>query len=225
MRTTITKRYFSQRLNRNGRNVVIVGAKRTPIGSFMGMLSNLNASHLGTCAAKAALAQCELDPKEVEEVYMGCVLQAGVGQAPARQVALGTEMGYDTPSTTVNKVCASGMKSVMMAAQSISLGDRSIMLAGGMESMSKVPHYMYLRRPTGYGNATAIDAIQHDGLTDVYNNILMGSCVEKTTTEVDISRQAQDEFAIKSYERARAAQENGLLDWEIVEITEKDRRG
>eukprot|EP00352_Strombidinopsis_acuminata_P002792 CAMPEP_0176397792 /NCGR_PEP_ID=MMETSP0126-20121128/45409_1 /TAXON_ID=141414 ORGANISM="Strombidinopsis acuminatum, Strain SPMC142" /NCGR_SAMPLE_ID=MMETSP0126 /ASSEMBLY_ACC=CAM_ASM_000229 /LENGTH=396 /DNA_ID=CAMNT_0017772317 /DNA_START=61 /DNA_END=1251 /DNA_ORIENTATION=- len=212
-------------MNQHSRNVVIVGAKRTPIGSFMGMLSNLNASHLGTCAAKAALAQCQLDPKEVEEVYMGNVLQAGVGQAPARQVALGTEMGYDTPSTTVNKVCASGMKSVMMAAQSIALGDRNIMLAGGMESMSKVPHYMYLRRPTGYGNATAIDAIQHDGLTDVYNNILMGSCVEKTNTEIDISRQAQDEYAIKSYERARAAQENGLLDWEIVEITEKDRRG
>jgi len=120
---------------------VIVGVKRTPIGSFMGSLSNIAAPHLGTISTRAALASCNVDPSEVEEVYMGAVLQAGMGQAPARQVALGAEMGNDTPSTTINKVCASGMKAAMLAAQAIELGHRSVMVAGGMECMSKTPHY------------------------------------------------------------------------------------
>jgi len=162
---------------------------------------------------------------EIEEVYMGCVLQGGVGQAPARQVALGCDMGPDTPSTTINKVCASGMKAAMMAAQAIALGDRSVMLAGGMESMSKSPHYMYLRSPTGFGNATAIDSIQYDGLTDVYNSILMGSCVEKVCSEMGITREMQDEYAIESYNRARAAQEAGFFDWETVDVIQETRKG
>jgi len=125
----------------------------------MGGLKDLSAPTLGKAAAMGALSACQVDPKEIEEVYMGCVLQGGVGQAPARQVALGCEMGPDTPSTTINKVCASGMKSAMMAAQAIRLGDRQIMLAGGMEAMSKTPHYQYLRSATSFGNATAIDSI------------------------------------------------------------------
>ena len=128
-------------------------------------------------------------------------------------------MGSDTPSTTVNKVCASGMKAVMMASQAIELGQRNVMLAGGMESMSKAPHYVHLRKPVGFGDSSVIDAIRFDGLTDVYNQVPMGSCVEKICSEMSISREAQDEYAIESYNRARAAQENGILDWETFEIT------
>ena len=134
-------------------------------------------------------------------------------------------MGLDTPATDINKVCASGMKSVMMASQSIQLGHRSVMLAGGMECMSKSPHYMYLRKPTGFGEGMALDSIKYDGLTDVYNQILMGSCTEKVVSEMGISREAQDEFAIQSYEKARAAQEAGILDWETVEVILKGRKG
>jgi len=156
---------------------------------------------------------------------MGAVLQAGMGQAPARQVALGAEMGNDTPSTTVNKVCASGMKAVMLASQSIQLGQRQVMLAGGMECMSKSPHYAFLRKATPYGENTMVDSIKADGLTDAYNQILMGSCVEKVCSEMSITREAQDEYAIESYNRARAAQEAGILDWETVEIVMQDRKG
>ena len=140
-------------------------------------------------------------------------------------MALGAEMKHDTPCTLVNKVCASGMKAVMMASQAIELGQRDVMLAGGMECMSKSPHYQFLRKPTGYGDVTVIDSIKYDGLTDAYNQILMGSCVEKTNSEMSISREAQDEYAIESYNRARAAQEAGILDWETVEITIQDRKG
>ena len=183
------------------------------------------APHLGMHAANGALAACDLPPTEVEEVYMGCVLQAGVGQAPARQVAYGCEMGDDTPATDVNKVCASGMKSVMMASQAIQLGHRSVMVAGGMENMSKTPHYMYLRTPTGFGDHTALDSIKYDGLTDVYNQILMGACTEKVCSDMNISREAQDAFAIQSYERARAAQEAGIFDWETIEVKMQTRKG
>ena len=134
-------------------------------------------------------------------------------------------MAQDTPATTINKVCASGMKAVMMASQAIELGQRSVMLAGGMECMSKAPHYAYLRQATTYGENTLLDAIKSDGLTDVYNQILMGSCVEKVCSEMSISREAQDEYAIESYNRARAAQENGFFDWETVEIIQQDRKG
>jgi acetyl-CoA C-acetyltransferase len=152
------------------------------------------------------------------------VIPAGCGQAPDRQVSLEVGCNVDTPTTLVNKVCASGMKAVMLAANQIRLGDRDVCLAGGMENMSKIPHYMYLRTPTGYGHATAIDAIQFDGLTDVYNNILMGSCVEKTNSDMGISREAQDEFAIMSYNRAREAQQNNLFGDEICGITLIDKK-
>ena len=216
-----TKRFFG--VSRS--NVVIVGAKRTPIGSFMGALSALNGPTLGKIAAIGAIESANVDPADIEEVYMGNVLQAGVGQAPARQVALGANCGADTPSTTINKVCASGMKAAMMAAQAIALGEREVMLAGGMECMSKAPHYMYMRTPTGFGNGTAVDSIQFDGLTDVYNSILMGSCVEKTCSEMGITREMQDEYAIESYNRARAAQEAGLFDWETVDVIQQTRKG
>ena len=215
----------SKRMFSTGNSTVIVGAKRTPIGSFMGSISNLTAPHIGTVAAAGALASCNVNPEEVEECFMGAVLQAGMGQAPARQVALGAKCSFDTPSTTINKVCASGMKAVMMASQSIELGHRNVMLAGGMECMSKSPHYTSLRKATPYGEAKILDSIKFDGLTDAYNQILMGSCVEKTCSEMDISREAQDEYAIESYNRARAAQENGIFDWETVEITQQDRKG
>jgi len=145
-----SKRFFSF----TGRkNVVIVGGRRTPIGTFMGQLSNMTAPQLGAIATKGVLQAYHVDPKDVDEVYMGNVISAGSGQAPDRQVALGSDMKYDTPSTLVNKVCASGMKAVMLGANAIALGDRNVVLAGGMECMSKLPHYIYLRKPTGYGNA------------------------------------------------------------------------
>ena len=142
-----------------GKSVVIVGAKRTPIGGFMGQLKDMSTTSLGAAAARGAIEHSGLQPEDIEEAYMGCVIQAGLGQAPDRQAVLGAGCKVDTPTTAINKVCASGMKSVILASQSIRLGDRSIMLAGGMENMSKIPHYMYLRKPTGYGHATAIDAI------------------------------------------------------------------
>lgn len=160
---------------------------------------------MGAVATKGVLTAYHVDPKDVEEVYYGNVISAGSGQAPARQVALGADMKYDTPCTTINKVCASGMKAVMLGANAIRLGDRDIIVAGGSESMSKLPHYIYLRKPTSYGHAQIVDSIQFDGLTDVYNNILMGSCTEKICSELGITREAQDEYAIKSYNKARQA--------------------
>ena len=178
------KRLFS------GRNVVLVGGKRTPVGCFMGGLSDLTAPQLGTTAVKGALESTGIDPKEIEEVYLGQVIQAGSGQAPTRQVALASGMKEDTPCTTINKVCASGMKTVMMSAQAIALGQRDTMIVGGMESMSKLPHYLYMRKPTVYGHHNALDSIMSDGLTDVYNNILMGKCCEKFVAELGITREA-----------------------------------
>jgi len=195
----VSKKFFSRR------NVVVVGAKRTPIGSFMGQLANLPTPQLGTVAAKAALAQSGVPATDIEEVYMGCVLQAGSRQAPARQVTLGAGCNIETPATDINKVCASGMKSVIMATQAIAIGDRNVMLAGGMESMSNVPHLQFLRKPTAYGHAQVYDGIIYDGLQDAYNNTLMGACSEKFISEMGITREAQDEWAIKSYEGARKA--------------------
>lgn len=199
MNTSLSKRLFTRR------NVVIVAAKRTPIGSFMGTLSNFTASQLGVVATKGALLQANLKGEDVEEVYYGNVMQAGQGQAPARQVCLGSGIKVDTPCTTINKVCSSGMKSVMLGAMAIALGDRNIVVAGGMESMSKIPHLIYLRKPTGYGPAQITDGIQFDCLTDVYNNILMGNCTEKIASEMGISREAQDKYANESYLKARKA--------------------
>lgn len=219
MINNLTKRFYSKT------NVVIVSGKRTPIGSFMGQFKDMPAPHLGTEAAKGAIAQAKLNPQEIEEVYFGAVMTAGMGQAPDRQIALGCGVKNDTPSTTINKVCASGMKSVMIGAQSIQLGTRDVVLAGGMESMSKCVHYQYLRAPNMYGHAQVQDSIQLDGLTDVYNNILMGACVEKIVAEQSITREQQDHFAIQSYERARAAQQAGVFDWEIQEVVQKTRKG
>jgi acetyl-CoA C-acetyltransferase len=207
------------------RNVVIVAAKRTPIGTFMGGLSNMTGPQLGVIASKGALAASGIAPEDIDEVYLGNVNSAGSGQAPARQVTLGTGLKIDTPSTTVNKVCASGMKTVMLGATAIAAGDRNTILCGGFESMSKAPHYLYLRKPTGYGNAQAVDSIQYDTLTDVYNNILMGACTEKVCSELGLTREAQDEWAIQSYHRAREAQEKGIFDIEIVDIIEQDNKG
>lgn len=217
-------RKFSSRAL-SGNSVVIVSAKRTPIGCFMGQMANLEAPILGSSAARGAINAAGIQPEDVQELFFGCVIAAGQGQAPDRQVALGAGMSTDTPCTLVNKVCASGMKSVMIGAQQIRTGDRDIVVAGGMESMSKAPHMMYLRKPTGYGHASVIDSIQYDGLTDVYNKILMGGCVEKTNSEMGISREAQDEFAIMSYQRAREAQAAGLFKHEIIELSEVDRKG
>lgn len=214
-----SKRLFSRR------NVVLVAGKRTPIGTFMGGLSNMTGPQLGTIATKGAIASSGISAEDIDEVYLGNVNSAGCGQAPARQVAIGAGLKVDTPCTTVNKVCASGMKTVMIGATSIAIGDRNTVLTGGFESMSKAPHYLYLRKPTSYGHAQAVDSIQFDTLTDVYNNILMGSCTEKVCTEIGITREAQDEFAIKSYQKAREAQEKGIFDWEIVDIVEQDNKG
>lgn len=197
------------------RSVVIVSAKRTPIGSFMGQFKHMNAPQLGTAAVRGALDAVDLAATEVQESFFGCVLQAGVGQAPDRQVILGAGCSVDTPTTAINKVCASGMKAVMLAAQQIRTGDRDVVVAGGMENMSKAPHYQFLRSPQGYGHVKSIDSIIHDGLTDVYNNLLMGSCCEKIISELGISREAQDEYAIMSYQRAIAAQEAGAFREEI----------
>ena len=208
-----------------GKNVVILGGKRTPIGTFLGGLSGFTAPALGTAALKGAIAAAHIDAADIEEVYMGQVIQAGSGQAPARQVALGAGCDKNTPSTTINKVCASGMKSVMMASQSIRLGDRTVMAAGGMEVLSKVPHYASLRTPTAYGHSNLVDGIAFDGLTDVYNNTPMGTCTEKVNSEMGITREHQDEWAIRSYERARKAQADGVFDWEIVDIVNQTRKG
>ena len=165
----------------------------------------MTAPQMGTAVAVGAMKEANVDPTEIEENFFGCVLTAGLGQAPDRQVIMGAKCSVDTPSTCINKVCASGMKAMMIGAQHIRAGDRNIVLAGGMENMSKVPHYSYLRQPQGYGNANSVDGIINDGYTDVYNKILMGSCVEKVNSEMGISREAQDEYAIMSYTRARAA--------------------
>jgi acetyl-CoA C-acetyltransferase len=209
----------------SGNRVVILGGKRTPIGTFMGGLSNFTAPHLGTMALKGAIANTHIEASDIEELYMGNVISAGAGQAPARQVALGAECDKSTVCTTINKVCASGMKTVMLASQAIRLGDRNVMAAGGMESMSKIPHYASLRTPTVYAHSNLVDGLIFDGLTDVYNNIPMGSCTEKVNSELGITREMQDEWSIESYKRARKAQEDGTFDWEIVDIVTKGRKG
>ncbi len=208
-----------------GKRVVIVAGKRTPIGSFMGGLSNISAPELGATAIKGALASVDIAPKEVDEVFMGNVISAGIGQAPSRQAALGAGFDYATPTTDINKVCASGMKSVMIGAQSIALGDRTTVVSGGMENMSKIPHYSYLRTPTTYAHARLIDGLMHDGLTDAYDNVAMGNCVEKTNRDFNFTREQQDEFAIKSYEKAQQSQSDGTFAWEITPVEEQTRRG
>lgn len=205
--------------------VVIVSAVRTPIGSFMGSLSSLSATQLGAKAIKGAIDKINLDPSQVEEVLMGNVVQAGVGQAPARQAALGAGLPDSVPCTTVNKVCASGMKAVMQAAQMIALGDAEIVVAGGMESMSNIPHYLHLRNGTKFGPATMIDGMQKDGLVDAYDNNAMGTCADLCATEYEFSREDQDEFAKQSYERSAEAWTKGNFKEEVIPVEVPQRRG
>ncbi|XP_074840983.1 acetyl-CoA acetyltransferase, mitochondrial [Carettochelys insculpta] len=198
--------------------VVIASAARTPIGSFQGSLSSLQATELGSIAIKGAIERAGISAEEVKEVYMGNVLQAGQGQAPARQALLGAGLPISTPATTINKVCASGMKSIMMAAQNLMCGNQDVMVAGGMESMSNVPYTMN-RGTTPYGGVKLEDLIVKDGLTDVYNKIHMGNCAENTAKKLTVSREEQDTYAINSYTRSRTAWESGELAREVVPVT------
>ncbi|SHF85438.1 acetyl-CoA C-acyltransferase [Chryseobacterium vrystaatense] len=207
------------------KEVFIVSAVRTPIGSFMGSLSTVPATKLGSAAVKGALDKINLDPKNVQEIYMGNVLQAGEGQAPARQVALGAGLSIETPSTTVNKVCASGMKAVTMAAQAIKAGDADVIVAGGMENMSMVPHYYNARVATKLGDIKMQDGMVLDGLTDVYNKVHMGVCAEKCAVDYSISRQDQDNFAIESYKRSAKAWSEGKFAEEVVSVEIPQRKG
>lgn len=207
------------------KEVFIVSAVRTPIGSFMGSLSTVPATKLGSAAVKGALDKINLDPKNVQEIYIGNVLQAGEGQAPARQVALGAGLSIETPSTTVNKVCASGMKAVTMAAQAIKAGDADVIVAGGMENMSMVPHYYNARLATKLGDVKMLDGMVLDGLTDVYNKVHMGVCAEKCATDYSFSREDQDNFAIESYKRSAKAWSEGKFNEEIVPVSIPQRKG
>lgn len=207
------------------KEVFIVSAVRTPMGSFMGSLSTVPATKLGAAAVKGALDKINLDPKNVQEIYMGNVLQAGEGQAPARQVALGAGLSNETPSTTINKVCASGMKAVTMAAQAIKAGDADIIVAGGMENMSSVPHYYNARNATKLGDVKMQDGMVLDGLTDVYNKVHMGVCAEKCATDYHFTREDQDNFAIESYKRSAKAWSEGKFAEEVVPVSIPQRKG
>jgi len=207
------------------KEVYIISAVRTPMGSFGGALSSVPATKLGAAAIKGALNKAGVAPDAVEEVFMGNVLQAGLGQAPARQAAMFAGITNNVPCTTVNKVCASGMKSLSLAAQSIICGDNAIVVAGGMENMSMVPHYYNARNATKLGDVKMKDGMVLDGLTDVYNAVHMGVCAEKCAAEHNISREEQDNFAIESYKRSAAAWDAGKFDDEIVPVEVPQRRG
>jgi acetyl-CoA C-acetyltransferase len=207
------------------KTVYILSAVRTPMGSFMGAFSGVSATQLGATAIQGALQKAQLDPALIDEVFMGNVLQAGVGQAPARQAALGAGLGKNVPCTTVNKVCASGMKSIMLGAQSILAGDNHIVMVGGMENMSQTPHYLDGRNGTKFGNISMLDGITKDGLLDVYNKAPMGNCAELCATKYEITREDQDAFAINSYKRAAAAWEAGRFADEVVGVSVPQRKG
>ena len=207
------------------KKVVIVSAVRTPIGSFMGALSSVPATKLGAAAIKGALNKINLDPNLVDEVLMGNVVQAGNGQAPARQAALYAGLSESVACTTVNKVCASGMKAVMQGAQAIMAGDAEIVVAGGMENMSLIPHYVHLRNGVKFGPTSLVDGMQKDGLTDAYDNNAMGVCADLCASEYNFTREDQDNFAIQSYERSAAAWQAGKFDTEIVPVEVPQRRG
>jgi acetyl-CoA C-acetyltransferase len=207
------------------KEVYIVAAARTPMGSFMGTLSTIPATQLGSIAIKGALDKGGIDATIVDEVFMGNVLQAGVGQAPARQAALGAGIGQNVPCTTVNKVCASGMKSIILGAQTILAGDNHVVVAGGMENMSMTPHYLDGRNGTKFGNITMLDGISKDGLLDVYSKVPMGNCAELCAKEHNFSREDQDNFAITSYTRAAEAWKAGRFNDEIVPVAVPQRKG
>jgi len=207
------------------KDVVIVSAVRTPIGSFLGNLSTIPAPKLGAIAIKGALDKINLDPSLVEEVLMGNVVQAGTGQAPARQSAIYAGIPNSVPCTTVNKVCSSGMKAVMQAAQAIQLGDADIIVAGGMENMSAIPHYYHARSATKFGPATMEDGMQKDGLVDAYDKNAMGVCADACATEYNFTREDQDAFAIQSYTRSTEAWNSGKFNDEVVPVEVPQRRG
>lgn len=208
------------------KEVYIVSAVRTPMGSFGGSLAGVSATHLGAAAIKGALDKINLDASHVNEVFMGAVLQANLGQAPARQASLFAGVPQHVPCTTVNKVCASGMKSIMLAAQSIMLGDNEVVIAGGMENMSQVPYYAENNRwGAKYGNTTLVDGLAKDGLVDVYNKQAMGNCAELCATEMKITREEQDAFAINSYKKAADAWAKGRFAAEIVPVKVKTKKG
>ena len=208
------------------KEVYIISAVRTPIGSFGGSLASVSAVKLGSIAFKAALQKAGVDPKHVQELFVGNVLSAGLGQAPATQVAAGAGLGFEIPCTLVNKVCASGMKAVMFGAQSIMLGHNDVVLAGGMESMSNIPYYL-LKARTGYkyGHGELLDGLQYDGLTDVYNHCAMGVCADNTAKEMNISRQDQDNYAISSYKRSASSWTSGKFKEEVIPVEITDRKG
>jgi acetyl-CoA C-acetyltransferase len=208
------------------KEVVIVSAMRTPIGSFGGSLASLSAVQLGAAAVKTAIKSIHLDAKQIQEVFFGNVISAGLQQAPATQVAVAAGLGYETPCTLINKVCASGMKAIMLGAQSIQLGHNDVVLAGGMESMSNIPYYlMKARYGFKYGNGEVLDGLTYDGLTDVYNRCAMGVCADNTAKEMNISRQEQDTYAINSYKRSAAAWAAGKFKDEIVPVEIAGKKG
>ena len=207
------------------KDVVIVSAVRTPIGSFLGSLSSVPAPRLGATAIKGALDKINLKPELVDEVIMGNVVSAGTGQAPARQAAIYAGLPDTVPCTTINKVCASGMKAIMQAAQAIQLGDAEVIVAGGMENMSLIPHYYHARTATKFGPATLEDGMQKDGLVDAYDNNAMGVCADACATEYKFSREDQDAYAIQSYERSKSAWDAGKFKDEVISVEVPQRRG
>jgi acetyl-CoA C-acetyltransferase len=208
------------------KEVYIASAVRTPIGSFGGKLSGFSATELGTFAIKGALEKSGVAADQVNEVYMGNVLSANLGQAPARQAAMGAGIGYNVPCTTINKVCSSGMKAVMLGAQSIMLGINDVVVAGGMENMSNVPYYIpKARYGYKYGHGQLIDGLMHDGLWEAYNGFPMGNCADNTAKEMNISREAQDEYAINSYKKVAASSEAGDFKDEIIPVAIPQRKG
>ncbi|MCE3282969.1 MAG: acetyl-CoA acetyltransferase [Chitinophagaceae bacterium] len=210
----------------NNRTVYIVSAVRTPMGSFGGSLKDVTAPQLGATAIKAAVERAGLKPEQVQEVFMGSVIQANIGQAPARQAAKFAGLPDNVVATTVNKVCASGMKAISLGAQAILLGDADIIVAGGMESMSNVPFYVpNLRWGNKYGNTNLIDGLAKDGLTDVYGNVAMGCCADACATDNKVTREEQDAFAIESYKRSQGAWEKGNFKDEVVPVTIESKKG
>lgn len=207
------------------KEVVIVSVARTPIGSFMGSLSTIPAPELGAIAIKGALDKININPNLVQEVFMGNVVSAGLGQAPARQAAIHAGIPDTVPCTTVNKVCASGMKAIMLAAQTIALGDASIVVAGGMENMSAIPHYQHARKGSKFGPITLEDGMQKDGLVDAYQKVAMGVCADECAATHNFTREEQDAFAIQSYNRSADAWAAGNFEDEIVPVSIPQRRG
>ena len=208
------------------KEVYIVSAVRTPIGSFGGSLAPLSAVQLGAIAVKGALKQIQLEPHQVQELFFGNVISAGLAQAPATQVAVGAGLGYNIPCTLVNKVCASGMKSIMLGAQSIMLGQNDVVVAGGMESMSNIPYYLTKARyGYKYGNGELLDGLTYDGLTDVYNQCAMGVCADNTAKEMSITRQQQDAYAIQSYKRSAEAWKAGKFKEEVIPVEIIGKKG